>query len=178
MSTGPTVETDRLVLRPPIAEDLDGWTAFHADPEVMQFLGGPIPEALAWRSICLMAGAWTINGFGMFSVVEKSSGRWVGRVGPWKPIGWPGAEVGWGLAREAWGKGYAVEAATAAMDWAFANLGWEEIVHAIEPENARSRAVAERLGSRVLRQATLPAPFEVRVDLWGQSRQEWLARRG
>ena len=177
MSIGPTIETERLILRPPAAEDVEAWTAFHADPDVTRFIGGPLPPALAWRVICTMAGSWTINGFAMFSVLEKTSGRWVGRVGPWRPAGWPGTEVAWGLAREAWGKGYAVESATAAIDWAFDHLGWDEVVHAIEPENARSQAVARRLGARVLRTATLPEPFNVDVELWGQSREEWRERR-
>lgn len=111
---GPTLETERLILRPPASDDFESWAAFHADAEVGEFLGGTLSRAMAWRALCTMAGSWVINGFGMFSAVEKSSGRWVGRIGPWQPEGWPGTEVGWGLAREAWGHGYAVEGATAA----------------------------------------------------------------
>jgi RimJ/RimL family protein N-acetyltransferase len=176
VSIGPTLETDRLVLRPPTPEDLEPWVAFAADPEATTFIGGVADRAVAWRQLCVMAGAWWIRGYAMFSVIEKASGRWIGRIGPWQPEGWPGTEVGWGLAREAWGKGYAVEGATAAIDWAFENLGWSEVIHAIEPANRRSQRVAERLGSRILRQATLPSPFDVAVDVWGQSRAEWLAR--
>jgi len=111
-------------------------------------------------------------------VIEKSSGRWVGRLGPWVPEGWPGTEVGWGLARAAWGKGYATEGATAAIDWAFDKLGWSEVIHCIAPDNTPSQAVAQRLGSRPLRRTNLPAPFEsMVVDVWGQTREEWLARR-
>lgn len=174
---GPTLETERLILRPPAREDFEAWAAFHADAEVTEFLGGPIPHAMAWRTICTMAGAWTINGFAMFSVIEKATGRWVGRLGPWQPEGWPGPEVGWGLAREAWGKGYAVEGSAAAIDWAFDALGWSEVIHAIEPANHRSQAVARRLGSRLVRAGVLPAPFSVEVQIWGQTREEWLARR-
>ena len=84
---------------------------------------------------------------------------------------------GWGLAREAWGKGYATEGATAAIDWAFETQGWTEVIHTIEGANVNSQKVAQRLGSRILRQAVLPAPLNVAVDCWGQSREEWLARR-
>ena len=91
---GPTLETDRLLLRPPIAEDLDGWEAFGADPETMRFMGGVQPRAAVWRAHAMMAGSWALHGFGMFAVIEKETGRWVGRLGPWRPEGWPGTEVG------------------------------------------------------------------------------------
>ena len=174
---GPTLETERLILRPPAREDFEAWAAFQADPEVTEFLGGPVARAIAWRNLCTMTGAWAINGFAMVSVIEKATGRWVGRLGPWMPEGWPGPEVGWGLARDAWGKGYAVEGSAAAIDWAFDALGWSEVIHAIEPANRRSQAVARRLGSRLQRVSVLPAPFSVEVEIWGQTREEWSARR-
>ena len=179
MSSAPTrIETPRLVLRAIAREDFDAWAAFMADEESARFIGGAQPRAAAWRGFLTMAGAWTIQGFGMFSVIEKASGRWVGRIGPWMPEGWPGTEVGWGLSRAATGKGYASEAATAAIDWAFANLGWSEVIHCIDSANLPSQALARRLGSRNLRPGKLPPPFEnAPIDIWGQSREEWLARR-
>ena len=85
--------------------------------------------------------------------------------------------MGWGLVRDVWGKGYATEGAAAAMDYAFDVLGWTEVVHTIEPANVASQAVARRLGSTILRQARMPAPFQDSVlDVWGQSREQWLAR--
>ena len=125
-----------------------------------------------------MAGAWALFGFGMFSVIETATGRWVGRLGPWKPADWPGNEIGWGLARDAWGKGYALEGAAAAMDWAFESLGWTEVIHCIDPDNAPSQAVARRLGSANLRPGALPPPYDDgRIDIWGQTREQWRARR-
>jgi len=172
------LETERLILRPTAPEDFEPWAAFMADIEASKFVGGPQARAVAWRGFLTMAGAWAIQGYAMFSVIEKSSGRWVGRLGPWVPEGWPGTEVGWGLAREAWGKGYATEGATAAIDWAFDTLGWSEVIHCIAPDNAPSQAVGRRLGSRPLRSTHLPAPFEtMAVDVWGQSREEWQERR-
>ena len=82
----------------------------------------------------------------MFSVIEKATGRWVGRVGPWQPEGWPGTEVGWSIARAHWGKGFAPEGATAATDWAFDQLGWSEVIHTIAEDNRNSKAVAAKLG--------------------------------
>lgn len=114
----------------------------------------------------------------MFSVIEKVSGRWVGRVGPWQPEGWPGTEVGWSIAREAWGRGYAPEAAAVCIDWVFDHLGWDEVIHTIDPENAKSKAVAAKLGSTYLRMDRLPEPHhEKPVEVWGQTRAAWQARR-
>jgi len=178
MSDGPVLETERLILRLPEPEDFEPWAAFAADAEAARFLGGVQGRSAAWRAICTMRGAWTIRGFAMFSVIEKATGRWVGRLGPWQPEEWPGTEVGWGLAREAWGRGYAIEGATAAMDFAFDVLGWDEAIHSIDFENTASQAVARKLGSTILRQARLPAPFEeIELDLWGQTREQWRARR-
>lgn len=174
---GPTLETERLILRPPIAADFEPWAAFVADEEAGRFLGGAQPRSVAWRGMCAMTGAWTVAGFSMFSVVEKASGDWVGRLGPWSPEGWPGTEVGWGVAREHWGKGYAPEGATAAIDWAFDHLGWTEVIHCIDPGNVNSQNVARRLGSTILRHAVLPAPLNDSVDVWGQTREQWRARR-
>ena len=175
---GPVIETERLILRPTAAEDLDGWAAMMADEEAARFIGGVQPRAAAWRGMATMAGSWALKGFGMFSLVEKSTGLWVGRIGPWQPEEWPGTEVGWGLAREAWGKGYAVEAAVASIDWAFDNLGWDEVIHCIDPDNRPSQKVAERLGSRNRGPGRMPAPFEDSpIDIWGQTRAEWRARR-
>lgn len=174
--TLPVVETGRLILRPPKAEDFAPWAAFMLDEKAAKFLGGVQPPPIAWRSLCVMAGSWALYGFAMFSVVEKASGRWIGRLGPWQPDGWPGSEVGWGLVPTAWGKGYATEGATAAIDWAFAKLGWTEVIHCIDPKNTPSQKVARRLGSRYLREGMLPAPFSNATQIWGQSREEWKAR--
>jgi RimJ/RimL family protein N-acetyltransferase len=172
------IETERLVLRPPEQQDFEGWAAFMGDEETARFVGGVQPRAAAWRSMATMAGSWSLLGFGMFSVIEKATGRWIGRLGPWMPEGWPGTEVGWGLAKAAQGRGYGVEGATAAIDWAFDNLGWSEVIHCIDPANRPSQQLAERLGSRLLRKTRLPPPFEtLEVDAWGQSREEWRSRR-
>lgn len=168
------IETERLVLRPPRKEDFDGWAAMMADAEVARFIGGQQARAAAWRGFLTMVGAWHIQGFGMFSVIEKSTGQWLGRLGPWQPEGWPGPEVGWGLARGAWGKGYAHEGACASIDWAFDHLGWTDVIHSIDPDNLPSQALARRLGSRNRGPGRLPAPYEDSpVDIWGQTREEW-----
>jgi RimJ/RimL family protein N-acetyltransferase len=168
--------TPRLLLRPTQMPDFEGWASFMADPEATRFLGGAQPRALAWRGLMTMAGAWNLQGFAMFSVIERSSGRWVGRLGPWMPDGWPGTEIGWGIIRDCWGRGYALEGATAAIDWAFDELGWSDIIHAIDSKNAASQAVARKLGSELAGTARLPAPIDAVVEIWGQSRAAWRTR--
>lgn len=177
-SPEPRLETERLVLRVPEAADFEGYADMLGDEETARYIGGNSPRSAAWRRFLQMPGAWMVQGFGMFSVVDKQSGEWLGQAGPWQPEGWPGTEVGWAFRRAAWGKGYAREAAIAAIDWAFARLGWTGVIHCIDPGNLRSRVLAERLGSRLLRTARLPAPYDNDViDVWGQSRDEWDARR-
>ncbi|KRE89530.1 acetyltransferase [Frateuria sp. Soil773] len=172
------IETDRLILRPTRAEDFEGWAALMGDAENSRHIGGPQPRPMAWRGFLSMVGAWEIQGYAMFSVIEKASGRWIGRLGPWQPVGWPGTEVGWGILRDAWGKGYATEGAAAAIDWAFDTLGWTEVIHTIAPDNLASQQVARRLGSSLQGPGRLPEPFQDEaVDVWGQSREAWMRRR-
>src|ERR1044071_4840732 len=99
----PRIETERLILRGPRPEDFEGWAAYMADGAASKFIGGPQVRSVAWRGFLQVAGAWLIQGFSMFQVEEKATGRWIGRLGPWMPEGWPGTEVGWGLIPEAQG---------------------------------------------------------------------------
>jgi RimJ/RimL family protein N-acetyltransferase len=173
------LETTRLILRPPTIEDLDGWSQMMADEDTARYIGGVASRSVCWRQLMTMIGAWHSQGFAMFSVIEKGSGRWVGRLGPWCPEGWPGTEVGWAIARDCWGRGYAVEGSKAAMAWAFDTLGWTDIIHSIAPGNVASQRVAEKLGSRNRGPGQLPPPYESAVvDIWGQTREEWRQRNG
>lgn len=175
--TGPVLEIERLTLRPIAMEDFPRWAEMMGDAEAAKFLGGAQPAAVAWRGFMSMAGAWSLTGVSMFSVVERDTGLWLGRIGPWQPHGWPGTEVGWGLHPDAQGKGYGVEAATATINYAFDVLGWTDVIHCIDPDNTPSQRLAERIGSRNLGPTRLPPPFhELPIDRWGQSREEWRAR--
>src|SRR5262245_7699840 len=89
----PRLETERLILRVPALEDLDRWAEMMEDAEAARFLGGAMPKPVIWRQIMQMVGAWEVTGISMFSVIEKASGKWIGRVGPWQPFAWPGTEV-------------------------------------------------------------------------------------
>src|SRR3954471_3271534 len=144
------LDTPRLVLRPPRLDDLDPWSEMMLDEPVARYIGGVMPRSVCWRQLMTLIGAWHAHGFGMFSVIERASGRWIGRLGPWRPEGWPGTEIGWAIVRDRWGAGYAGEGGGAATDWAFDILGWSDVIHSIAPEKRASQRVAEKLGSRHL----------------------------
>ena len=174
---GPILETERLLLRVQQAGDFERYAEMLAHPSSLH-IGGPLLRHEAWRRFLQMPGAWVLQGFAMFSVVEKSSGRWMGQAGPWCPDGWPGTEVGYSFHMDARGKGYATEACAAAMDYAFDILGWDEVIHSISPENTASQAVAQRLGSRNRGPGKLPPPLDVHaIEIWAQPRAEWAENR-
>lgn len=180
---GPTLTTERLILRPPAHEDFDGFAEMALEEETMRFIGGVAARDAAWRGMAALTGSWALLGYGMFSVLKRDTGEWIGRLGPWRPGGkqggWPGDEVGWGVKKSAMGQGYAAEGATAAMDWAFQSLGWDHVIHCIDKDNAPSIALAQRLGSQLEREnVSLPAPFDMfQVDIYGQSKAAWRARQ-
>ncbi len=177
-SLGPTLETGRLILRPPVREDFDAFCAFHADAAAMVHLGGVQSPPMVWRTTRAIAGGWALDGFHMFSVLDKATGEWMGRVGPLYPHGWPGTEVGWGLRSKFWGRGYAPEASAAVMDYVVDTLGWDDIIHTIAPTNPASAAVAAKLGSVNRGPGRLPDPYaNVEVDIWGQTAAQWRENR-
>ena len=133
--------------------------------------GKPVTDAfVGWRNAAIMSGHWALYGVGMFAVEEKSTGTFVGRVGPWFPPGWAGFEVGWGIASGFRGKGYAIEAARAAVDWSFATFELERIIHTIDRENLASQMVAQRLGAEKGEAADL---FGHAADIWVTSKHKW-----
>ena len=144
------LETDRLYLRMFRESDLDAYAEMCADPEVMKYLGpGPMNRSEAWRNMALVVGHWALRGFGLWAVEERSSGELVGRVGCWRPEGWPGMEIGWTLRRASWGQGFATEAAKAALRYAFNVLGQKHVISLIHPDNTPSIRVARRIGQRL-----------------------------
>jgi RimJ/RimL family protein N-acetyltransferase len=160
--------TARLKLRPPIQADLDGWAAFDADPVATRFFGGPKSRETSWDGMALSAGMWALRGCGLFSVIEAETGQWIGRVGPWVPEAPSRAEVGWAILPAFWGRGYASEAAAAAVGWTFSHLDWSEALHRIDTGNQASIAVAERIGSCWLR-TEINADGQP-IEIYGQAR--------
>ena len=146
-----SVETPRLVLRPPQDADAAPLMDIHQNPDVMKYvlIGNPAAGIIAaWRSVALMVGHWHLRGYGQWTVVEKIDGQVVGRVGLWNPEGWPGLELGWVIRRERWGLGLATEAASAALQWTWDNVATDHVISLIQADNSRSIRVAEKLGER------------------------------
>lgn len=150
MFTCPTVETQRLILRPFAEHDVDAYLAIHTAPEVMAALhiDDSFDRNVAWRSLAMWRGQWVLRNSGNWAVELRETGELIGRAGTHRPPfhDWPGLEIGWTLHPDHWGKGYATEAGRASIDWAFANHDVDELVSVILPTNTGSQAVAQRLG--------------------------------
>jgi len=153
--TAPTLETERLVLRPLRADDLDDHAALFADPEVVRYLGSqPLVREEAWRRLSAVHGAWSLLGFGFWAIESREDKSYSGVVGfadfkrEMTPGLGDGPEMGWIVAPRFHGRGMASEAVTAALAWADNALGAPEIAAIIDPENAASIRVAEKAGFR------------------------------
>jgi RimJ/RimL family protein N-acetyltransferase len=174
MASPLSLDTPRLLLRPLADADFDDYAALCADAEVMRHVGdrGALSREDAWRQLAMLVGHWRLRGYGMWAVHERSSGAFVGRVGLHYPEGWPDREVAWALARSWWGRGFAFEAATAALRVAFEALAWPRVISVIAPGNLRSIRLAERLGERYERTLALRGQ---EVALYSLDRERWRA---
>jgi RimJ/RimL family protein N-acetyltransferase len=149
----PTLETERLLLRPFRSSDLDDYAAMRADREVLRYLvgagGEPWDRGRSSRHMAYMIGHWQVWGTGTWAVEHKATGAFIGIVGFSEPEGWPGLELAWALVRPYWGNGYATEAARAALAYAFMALKKTRVISLIHPENQASVRVAERIGEHL-----------------------------
>lgn len=150
VATGLALETPRLVLRQFVESDVGPLARMYGDAESMRYIGAGATASReeTWRAIGGMLGHWLLRGYGMWAVEERETGSMVGRVGFIDPEGWPGFELGWMIERSRWGRGYAPEAATAALKFARDVLRKERVISLIRPANAASIRVAEKIGSR------------------------------
>jgi RimJ/RimL family protein N-acetyltransferase len=147
------IETERVLLRPHAEGDFEAMHAMLSDPEVAQFIGGkPESREDAWRRLLRNAGHWALKGYGPFAIFEKRSGRYLGDTGfaqRCRGLGDqfdPYPEAAWVLTREAQGKGYASEAALAALGWLKQHYRAPRTVCIIHPDNFVSFRVAEKVG--------------------------------
>lgn len=152
--------------------DFDAYAQMCADPDVMRYIGDgqTLSRSASWRGLAMMIGHWTLRGYGIWGVEERSSGMLIGRVGFWNPEGWPGFELGWLLRQDRWGRGYATEAARTALRFAFMQMQQPRVISLIRPENAASIRVAERLGERLVETTEVMGTPAL---VYAISREEW-----
>ena len=172
----PCLNTERLLLRGWRSEDFESYASFLADPDVARYLAGEtMSPPDAWRDMAMMIGHWSLRGFGMWAVERREDQALIGRVGLFYPEGWPALEVGWMLGKRYWGRGYATEAARAAMAYGFLTQGLERIVSVIHIDNKASQALAERLGeTRGPRHDVVYAGKTFPTEVWSIARADWL----
>jgi RimJ/RimL family protein N-acetyltransferase len=144
------VLTPRLLMRRWRASDRAPFAALNADPEVMRYFPAALDRAESDRTIDRFEQRFDRQGVGLWALEVRASGEFIGFTGlnP-MPAGVPGEggqEVGWRLARSAWHRGYATEAATAALEVGFSGLGLPEIWSLTAVVNHPSEAVMKRLG--------------------------------
>ena len=157
----PVIETERLVLREPREADLPAIAAFNAS-ERAAFIGGGAAnvsrdgprgaEWAGWRIITSSLGHWLLRGFGFWTVEDRATVRPAGRVGFLHHAVWPEPELGWQVFEGFEGKGCAYEAAMAARSAGARLFGLDRVISHIDPANARSIRLAERMGATVERE--------------------------
>ena len=142
----PTLQTQRLVLRPMAEADFPAYAAFLASPRAAG-LGGPLSKRQAWGLFCHDIACWSLYGHGGLMIDRRADGICIGQVGISHGPLFPEKELGWLLYEGHEGQGYATEAAIALRSRAAQTLGVPELVSYIAPNNTGSAAVAERLGA-------------------------------
>jgi RimJ/RimL family protein N-acetyltransferase len=155
-----TLETERLILRPPTMDDWPEYADLMSSQRAI-YLGGPHPVKTAWGMFCHDAALWPLTGQGALMFEDRDSGRCLGQVGINSGPLYPEYELGWFVYEHAEGKGYGYEAARAFRDWAFGVRRLETLVSYIAAANIRSRKLAERLGAKLDTQAVRVEPEDV-----------------
>ncbi|MEM9060008.1 MAG: GNAT family N-acetyltransferase [Pseudomonadota bacterium] len=144
--TLPRIETERLIMRPPKTADEGAYIDFFLSDRA-KYVTKATSSFQAWKTFAMEAGHWFLHGWGPWVVTRKGSDQAIASVGPWHPEGFPERELGWLAFDGAEGHGIAHEAAVAARDYDFATYGTTTLVSYIDPANARSIRLAERLGA-------------------------------
>lgn len=144
------LESERLLLRRLVMEDLDSLYKLYSDPEIRQYF----PEGVLNYEETKEELEWFLNGhpkhpeLGLWATIHKPSGKFIGRCGllPWTIEGQNEVEIAYLLDKEFWGQGLASEGALAIRDYAFKKLGLPHLVCLIDPKNIASQKVAEKIG--------------------------------
>lgn len=152
------IETDRLYLDMPTAEDFGPLSRMAADPSMFRYSErGAMSSEEAWNLLLRHIGYWLVAGHGAFAVREKQGGRFVGLVGSSAfrrnlgPAFDDFPEMTWTIAADCRGRGYATEAAVAVIDALEAQPVFKSTVCLIHVDNQSSLRVAAKLGFRFFR---------------------------
>lgn len=145
-----TLQTPRLLLRPVTLDDTDALLAVWGDPETMRWYPAPLDRDGMILRIRQQIERYP-SGTGQLGLVIKESGDLIGNCGPvWHDVhGVQELEVGYSLRRDQWGKGYASEAARAALDYVRDTLHKTDPISLIRPGNLASCRVALKNGARL-----------------------------
>ena len=167
-ATIPTIETERLILRPHRLADFDAFAAVWADPDVVRFITGtPMSRENSWARMLRVIGMWHLMGFGFLAIEEKATGQLLGEAGfqdmrrEFEPSIEGTMEIGWALTPAVHGRGYATEAVGALIAWHDAHFPDRRMTCIISPENAPSLRLAEKLGFREFARADYHGPIVV-----------------
>jgi RimJ/RimL family protein N-acetyltransferase len=152
------ITTDRLVLRPYELTDAGALREMNSDPTIERFPPGtPMTEEDAWNRLLRYVGHWTLLGYGVFAVIERTSGRYIGETGlsNFKRGLGPDFdgfdEASWFFTGASQGRGYAIEATRAVHDWHAHLKGEQRTVCMIDPNHSRSISLAQKMGYRAFR---------------------------
>lgn len=151
-SSVPQLETDRLLLRGWRESDLSAVVDMNSDPDVMRYIGnGAVATEQQCRDmIANQQRQWEDKGFGFFAVQLRSTGETIGLCGLNVPLFYPeilpAVEIGWRLRRAHWGKGYATEAASAALEFGFTDRDLSTIYGFANSENTGSLRIMDKIG--------------------------------
>ncbi|MFM8971606.1 MAG: GNAT family N-acetyltransferase [Actinomycetota bacterium] len=150
MPGGPTLHTDRLVMRRWRPDDLEPFAALNADPAVMEHFQRLMTPEDTVAFVGRIESEFEERGWGLWAVEVEGGPPFIGYVGlhavPYETPFTPAVEVGWRLAREHWGHGYATEAAVRAVRFGYEDAALPEVLSFTNPANERSWRVMERIG--------------------------------
>jgi len=142
------LETERLILRQLVEGDVGAIYQMRSDAETMRFIREPQSREESANWVELVSSRWANEKIGFCAMIERSSEKFIGWCGLWQLKETGEIEVGYAVGKSFWGKGYATEAATRFLDYAFEKLQLEKVVAVTRPENAASRRVMEKIGMR------------------------------
>lgn len=144
----PIIETPRLRLTALTEDHFNDYASMLADPDSTRWVGDgePLERADAWRSLAMLLGHWQLRGYGMWALELIDTGEFIGRAGLMCPEGWPDLELGWMLKPKYRHCGYATEASTAVLDFAWTRLHAPRVISLVRLGNDESDRLAERLG--------------------------------